>query len=88
MKDLEQIYEENLRNRYSPPPDDGVKRKIERIQGLFSSLKLGLQQLKFEIEQREQDDNGFSATIDQIDGAIETPFAIFDSTFYKNKERF
>jgi hypothetical protein len=93
MKDLEELYIENYLvpvkgvNRF-PSGGISIKERIEKIQGLFSSLKLGLQQLKHDFEQKERADNGFSETIDTIDGAIDTPHAIFDSTFFKSRERF
>lgn len=93
MKDLEELYTENFLapvrgvNRF-PTRGTSTKERIEKIQGLFNSLKLGLQQLKHNFEQKEKSDNGFAETIDTIDGAIDTPHAIFDSTFFKSRERF
>lgn len=94
MKDLEELYTENYLvpvrkgvNRFPAGVPD-IKQRIEKIQGLFNSLKLGLQQLKHDFEKKERSDNGFAETIDTIDGAIDTPHAIFDSTFFKSRERF
>lgn len=93
MKDLEEIYIENflapvrsINRTGSTAPS--IQDKIIKIQGLFGSIKLGLQQLKHDMEGLESDDNGFAATIDIIDQKLENPYAIFDSTFFKNKDRF
>jgi hypothetical protein len=93
MKDLEELYIENYLvpvrgvNR-SQSGEISTKERIEKIQGLFNSIKFGLQQLKHDFEQKERADNGFSETIAIIEGAIETPSRTFDSTFFKSRERF
>ena len=94
MKDLEEIYIENYLvpvrkgiNRF-PTSGTSTKERIEKIQGLFNSLKLGLQQLKRDFEQKERADNGFSETITIIEGAVETPSRTFDTTFFSSREKF
>lgn len=91
MKSLEEIYTENVLVRPSFPQrktqEITTKQKIEKIQGLFSSLLLELDQLKESIDGRD-DDNGFVNTLDIISNNIDTPFAIFDQTFYLKKNDF
>jgi len=96
MKDLEDIYLENyLAHNFmgadrNPPirPKTSIKQHIDKVQGLFNSLKIEIGQLKDALGEREDDDNGFTSTLETIDGSMETPFAIFDSTFFQNKNKF
>ena len=96
MKDLEDIYLENYlaqnymgSDRIRPfPAKTTIKQHIDKVQGLFNSLKIEIGQLKDALGEREDEDNGFTSTLDTIDGSLETPFAIFDSTFFQNKNKF
>lgn len=89
MKDLEEIYEENF---LFPPSRSykqlSIKEEIEKIQGLLGSLKLSLQILRHNLEEREDQDNGFSETVETVENALETPSRIFDRTFFANREKF
>jgi hypothetical protein len=94
MHDLEEIYIENylsqnyMDRRTSIKPKTTISERIVKTQGLFSSLKIELQSLKTEFENMNSEDNGFVSTLETIDNALETPFAIFDSSFFQTRNKF
>jgi hypothetical protein len=93
-KDLEQLYTENY---LSPVTNNGnipaeqpltTKQKIIKINGLYGSLLLELEKLHKDFEERQTGDDGFGETVKIILDELETPQAIFDSTFFKYRDRF
>lgn len=93
-KDLEQLYTENY---LSPVTNNGntsteqprtTKQKIEKINGLYGSLLIELGELHKDFEERQTGDDGFGETVKIILDKLQTPQAIFDSTFFKDRDRF